>query len=192
MSLGLSPLGLVSIGLAPDEPAAGGITGAIAWTEDDDVCAISGTVINLGALSWTEQDDVTVIEAQTRALAALSWTEQDDTTSITGVVLQPVSGALAWTEDDDTTEATGIGGDTSTGGHGFEMVSLEPTWRRMLRLRTEAKVKLERKARKRAELIEKIAAKEAMSTKPEPQIEARVRSLLAEWIALAPVLEVPE
>lgn len=75
-------------------------------------------------------------------------------------------------------------------GAGFEMVSLEPTWKRALRLRADAKqIGLDRKKRKRAEMIEKLAAKEALSTKPDEQIERRIDSLLAEWVELAPKLD---
>lgn len=76
-------------------------------------------------------------------------------------------------------------------GHGFEMVSMEPSWKRALRLRAESKQKVElgRKQRKRAEFIEKLAAKEALSTKSDTQIERRIESLLSEWVDLAPKLE---
>ena len=76
-------------------------------------------------------------------------------------------------------------------GHGFEMVSMEPTWKRALRLRAEksAKLDLDRKKRKRAELIERLAAKEALSDRSEPQIQARIKSLLGEWVDLAPKLD---
>lgn len=73
---------------------------------------------------------------------------------------------------------------------GFEMTSLEPTWKRALRLRAEAKqIGLDRKKRKRAEMIEKLAAKEALSNKPEGQIAERIKSLLDEWVDLAPQLD---
>jgi hypothetical protein len=77
---------------------------------------------------------------------------------------------------------------------GFEMVSMEPTWKRALRVRAETaekaqRVELARKERKRAELLEKLAAKEATSGKPDEQIETRITSLLAEWVELSPVLD---
>lgn len=74
---------------------------------------------------------------------------------------------------------------------GFEMVSMEPTYKRILRERYEQKQKVEfsRKQRKRAEHIEKLAAKEALSDHSETQIETRLESLLAEWVALAPKLD---
>ena len=76
-------------------------------------------------------------------------------------------------------------------GHGFEMVTMEPTWRRALRLRAEKaeKVEFARKARKRAELIEKLAAKAVLSDKPDDEIKERIGSLLSEWVELAPKLE---
>lgn len=48
---------------------------------------------------------------------------------------------------------------------------------------------LDRKKRKRAELIEKLAAKAVLSTKPSDQLETRIASLLAEWAALVPVAD---
>lgn len=77
------------------------------------------------------------------------------------------------------------------GGHGFEMVSMEPSWKRAIRLRAEAKQKVElsRKQRKRAEHIEKLAARDIVSTKPDAQIETRIKSLLSEWVDLAPKLD---
>jgi hypothetical protein len=74
---------------------------------------------------------------------------------------------------------------------GFEMVSFEPTYKRILRERYEEKQKVEfaRKQRKRAEHLEKLAAKEALSDHSETQIEMRIESLLSEWVELAPKLD---
>lgn len=87
----------------------------------------------------------------------------------------------------------GIGAPGAGQGHGFVMVDLEPTWKRAVRLRAERKqqisVDLDRKKRKRAEFIEKLAAKEALSEHSEAQIKARIASLLTEWVELAPKLD---
>jgi len=94
----------------------------------------------------------------------------------------------AWDEG-EATEETPVSRNA-----GFEMVSIEPAWRKALRLRKEAKdrlkVRLEGKKAKKAQLIEKIAAKEALSDKPESQIEIRLKALLAEWVELKPSIQV--
>lgn len=189
----------------------GTTTGALAWAEQDDACSITGTrgnaatlgwvessdgcaatatLTNGATIGWAEADDATAIAASVLSSTSISlgWVETDDVLAMTGAVLVEASGALSWAEQDD---ATAIAAQTAApAGHGFEMVSMEPTWKRAIRLRHEAKqVDLSRKKRKRAELIEKLAAKEVMSVKPDAQIETRIKSLLAEWVDLAPKLE---
>lgn len=169
-----------------------GTAGALSWAEANDTCSASGTVTNRLAVAWTEADDVTSIAGSVLGLttAALAWTEADDSASIYGSVLVPASGVIAWSEQDDETQ---ISASTTASGRvgGFEMVSMEPTWKRAIRQRAErtAKVELGRKQRKRAEMIEKLAAKEALSAKPDQHIESRISSLLSEWVALAPKLD---
>ena len=166
----------------------GTTTGALAWAEQDDACSITGTRGNAATLGWVEPSDSCAATATLTSAAAIGWVETDDVLAMTGAVLVVASGALSWAEQDDATAITAQ--TAAPAGHGFEMVSMEPTWKRALRLRHEAKqVDLSRKKRKRAELIEKLAAKEVMSVKPDAQIETRIKSLLAEWVDLAPKLE---
>lgn len=61
-----APLGTIALGLLPSV-AVTNVTGAISWTEQDDVVAITGIVI------------IPVI-------ATIGWTEANDTVSITGTV----------------------------------------------------------------------------------------------------------
>jgi len=174
--------------MVSDAAAPSDTTGVLEWTEADDVTSLEGSITLAATLAWTEADDSTVITGALTYQATLGWTEADDVTAITGVVLTPTSAALSWAEQDDTTLIEASTPVSARFG-GFEMVDLEPTWKRALRLRAEAKqIGLDRKKRKRAEMLEKLAAKEVLSTKPDAQIETRITSLLAEWVDLAPKL----
>lgn len=87
--------------------AATGISGVIAWTEDNDTAALTGTLIVQGAISWTEANDTAVLTGTVIVQGALSWTEADDTYVITGTVASTISGTIAWTEADDTASLSG-------------------------------------------------------------------------------------
>lgn len=193
--------GAVSWAEADDTAAltgAGKASGPASWAEADDAAAITGNVATnsaLASLSWTEADDTAAISGAAKAFGSAAWTEDADTTAITAAVLLPSSGALAWTEQDDAVEISGRSAAQSSMGAGFEMVSIEPAWRKALRIRAEAKERLQvkqasRKAKKRAELIEKLAAKEALSDKPAVAIESRLESLMAEWVELKPSIAI--
>jgi hypothetical protein len=114
--------------------AAGGVTGTAAWTEDDDVAALTGAAEVTGSagwteaddtaaltgvaevsgtLEWTEADDLTAIAAEATASGSAAWTEENDAAALTGTVgTVSVSGDIAWTEEDDLAALTG----TSSGG----------------------------------------------------------------------------
>ena len=172
------------------------VTGSAAWAEDADTAALSGSVTagQSGSIAWTEDSDTAALAGSLSVTGLASWAEDADGAAIAGAVTGPATGSIAWTEADDGADIVGNSEATPTVSHGFIMVDIEPSWKKALRLRAEAKaakVQLKnRKDKKRAELLEKIAAKEALSNKPQPVIEERLKALLQEWVELAPTIEV--
>ena len=203
MSVGLHPLGTQPLGLTsvasggatdtPVSPGAGSlaITGyapAITQTANQSVAPSAGALTLTGyapSIARTANQGVTPSAgALTITGYAPTVTQAAGSQSISpGVGQLVITGYAPSVTQVDPSAPAG-------GGHGFEMVSMEPSWRRALRLRAEAKqLTLDRKKRKRAEFLEKLAAKEVLSPKTDTQIESRIDSLLAEWVDLAPKLE---
>jgi hypothetical protein len=77
-----------------DSAAPSETLGSLAWTEQDDACAITATLTNSAALAWTEADDVTAITASviSDTSGSLAWTEQDDVTVMHGATRAPEAG----------------------------------------------------------------------------------------------------
>lgn len=84
---------------------AAGVTARLAWTEDNDVCAISAAASVTSTLAWTEANDGCAISGAATVSAALAWTETDDSLSASGSVT--VSASIAWTEADDAYSVSG-------------------------------------------------------------------------------------
>lgn len=170
------------------------ISGALATSNASDTAAASGSPSIVGSLARSNAGDTAAASGSTTVHGAVAYANTSDSGAASGVA-GAVAGTVNYTNNADQVAAAGSGGlAVAGGGAGFEMVSLEPSWKRALRMRAEKtekaqRVELTRKQRKRAEFIEKLAAKEAASAKPEAQIDARLSSLLAEWIALAPMID---
>lgn len=91
------------------------IPGTITWTEDDDTFAFTGAEAISGTASWSEDDDVLAFSGTETFTGTSSWTEDDDTIAATGT--ETFTGTAAWTEDDDVWLASG--GITLTGTLAF-------------------------------------------------------------------------
>ena len=87
----------------PTVPDSSGVTGTLAWTEDDDGVSLAGTLTVTGTIAWTEADDTVAIGTTVTVSGSLAWTEADDTVAAAATVT--VSGALSWTEADDVLAA---------------------------------------------------------------------------------------
>lgn len=85
--------------------APAGVTGSVAWTEQDDTASISATATVSGAAGWTEANDTTAVSGNVGSdvAGAAAWTEADDAVAIQANVALPAAGSIAWTEQDDTT-----------------------------------------------------------------------------------------
>ena len=94
--------------------AAGGVTGTIAWTEDDDTAALTGSAEVSGTAAWTEADDAAALTGSAEVSGTSAWTEADDTAAVTGTA--SVSGSAAWTEADDAAALTGTVGTIAVSG----------------------------------------------------------------------------
>ena len=84
---------------------------AIAWTEDNDTCAIAGSVTGgtvSGSVAWTEANDTASLSGSVIASGTVAWTEANDTASLIGSVI--ASGSISWTEADDVTSISGTFG----------------------------------------------------------------------------------
>lgn len=103
---------------ADEVPAASGNTATIAWSEADDITAITANISNIATIAWTEANDTTAIIASIQNNTAISWTEANDMTSITASVVS--SASIAWIEDDDISRmqaATVISNIQNSGGY---------------------------------------------------------------------------
>jgi hypothetical protein len=94
--------GTNGVRLRPDAADAGGVTGSLAWTEENDTWSITGALTASGSIAWTEANDTWAVTGVLTASASINWTEADDTWAITGTVTSATNnGTLAWTEADD-------------------------------------------------------------------------------------------
>lgn len=170
------------------------ISGTLATTNASDTVLARGSPVVAGFLARSNTGDTVAASGSTAVRGSLAYTNTNDSASASGIA-GAVTGAVNYTNNGDVAAASGSGGlVAASAGAGFEMVSLEPSWRRALRLRAEKtervqRVDLARKERKRAEFLEKLAAKETASGKTDEQIEMRITSLLGEWLDLAPTLD---
>ena len=80
-----------------DVAAAGGVTASLAWTEDNDVAAVTVVATNEAALAWTEVNDTTAISVDVASVAvdaAVAWTEDNDGCQV--IVLSAAGGFVGY------------------------------------------------------------------------------------------------
>lgn len=76
------------------------VTGSIAWTEQGDTLAVTGSLsVNL-ANAWAESDELVASVGNVKLTLSSAWTEQGDALAVAGVLT--VYGNIAWTENGDT------------------------------------------------------------------------------------------
>ena len=183
----------------PFPGATAGASGALGWTEADDVAAMSGTVVAAGAAAWTEANDGMTAAGLVQTGGSAVWTETNDINAAAGsATAASASGAMAWVEDDDTAALTGVSSATparasvevvQTVGRTIRHVTHEPLLQRILRARREERVKpAKERAAKRAKVIEVKAAYAAL----EGAGDDTFQELLREWVAQRPVLKFAE
>jgi hypothetical protein len=85
----------------------GTVSGSVAWTEANDTASLSGSVIASGTVAWTEANDTASLIGSVIASGSISWTEADDVTSISGTFGSGVFASVAWIEDADTSAIAG-------------------------------------------------------------------------------------
>ncbi len=85
----------------------GTVSGVVSWTEASDTASLSGSVISSGSVAWTEANDTASLSGSVIASGAVVWTESDDVTSITGTFGNGVFASVGWTESDDTAAIAG-------------------------------------------------------------------------------------
>lgn len=85
----------------------GTVSGSVAWTEANDTASLSGSVIASGTVAWTEANDTASLIGSVIASGSISWTEADDVTGIAGAFGNGVFATLGWTEDADTAAIAG-------------------------------------------------------------------------------------
>lgn len=108
------PIGTLAFTEDDDVVAMSGaedISGTAAWVEDDDTITATGTETFTGTLSFTEDDDVWAAAGAENISGTLAFTEADDVIAASGT--ENISGTAAWTEDDDVVAASGA--ETITG-----------------------------------------------------------------------------
>jgi hypothetical protein len=97
--------GANSVRLRTDAPDASSSNATLAWTEQDDVNALTAAVSQSATIAWTESDDVTAIAAEASSAEVIDWTSENDITAITANSAGTSADAdLAWTEGDDVTD----------------------------------------------------------------------------------------
>ncbi len=168
--------------------AGSGITGAIAWTEDDDLYAITGNLTVTSAFAWIEADDTAALTGAVTVSGAWAWTEADDAMSITGTVVIPVDGTLAWTEEDDAYALTGavefVAPVVSGGGGGGWIGATRAEEKRLL-AQIEAVLRETLSPKKAAPILKQLAGVDAVA-----QVRAEVERMAEVSRADARTMEV--
>lgn len=110
MSLLLGPLGIKVDAVAlPFDANRNAVKPVVVEARGTDYESEAPPIVVLevtGVLAWTEEDDVTAITAEASQSISLAWTEADDTAAITAAVSQAAT--LAWVEADDTLAITAL------------------------------------------------------------------------------------
>lgn len=183
--------------LAASGDVGGAVTGTLNRQNANDSLAAAGTTTVTGTLATTNASDTLAAAGSTTVVGSLAKTEGADTLQATGAA-GSVTGTVAVTNRNDTLEALGTSGSGTVIGKGFEMggrvareVSFKPLLQRILERREAEKapeITLPTKeSRKRAKLLEKVAARVALDNNKNG--EQRFMVLLKQWTDLAPVIE---
>lgn len=98
---------------APVNEAAGGVTGALAYTNANDTLSASGSPVIAGTSATTNANDTSAASGTTTVVGSSSTTNANDTLSAAGTTT--VTGTLATTNADDTLAASGSVGAAVTG-----------------------------------------------------------------------------
>jgi hypothetical protein len=99
---------IVDINLLTNTLAVQGtITGTLAYTNNNDTLAASGTTTVVGTLNTTNADDTSAASGTTTITGTLNSTNNDDTSAASGTVGDAVTGTLAYTNNNDTLAASG-------------------------------------------------------------------------------------
>lgn len=91
-----------------------GVSGSVAYTNNNDTLAASGTTTIVGTLATTNANDTSAASGTTTIVGTSSTTNANDTLSASGSVGGGVTGTLAYTNNNDSISASGWAG-TITG-----------------------------------------------------------------------------
>jgi predicted TIM-barrel enzyme len=91
----------------PLSVAAGGVTGTLAYTNNNDTLAGSGTSTVKGTLAYSNNNDTLAAAGKSTVIGTLGYTNNNDTLTASGTAGAGNNGTLAYTNNNDTLAGTG-------------------------------------------------------------------------------------